>query len=173
MRQAVEAVNGEIFDALSGLRRRRPAGIDRALIELDGTPNKARLGANAVLGVSLACAKAVGGRARLPLYRYVGGVFARTLPVPMMNIINGGVHADNPIDIQEFMIMPVGAPIVHRGDPHRRSEIFHALRKKLARRRAQHQCRRRGRLRAEPRLGRRGAGLCHAGDRGGRLPARR
>ena len=109
MLQAVEAVNGEIFDALSGLRCRGPAAIDRALIGLDGTPNKSRLGANAILGVSLACAKAAAAEAGIPLYRYVGGVFARTLPVPMMNIINGGVHADNPIDIQEFMVMPVGA----------------------------------------------------------------
>ena len=101
------------------------------LIELDGTPNKSRLGANAILGVSLACAKAAAAEAGVPLYRYVGGVFARTLPVPMMNIINGGVHADNPIDIQEFMVMPVGAAscteAIRAG-----AEIFHALRKKLA-----------------------------------------
>ena len=106
------------------------SAIDRTLIELDGTPNKARLGANAVLGVSLACAKASAIELDMPLYRYVGGVFARTLPVPMMNIVNGGVHADNPIDIQEFMIMPVGAPsctdAIRMG-----SEIFHALRRKL------------------------------------------
>jgi enolase len=106
-------------------------GIDRALVELDGTPNKARLGANAILGVSLACAKAAAAEFGMPLYRYVGGVFARTLPVPMMNVINGGVHADNPIDIQEFMIVPVGAAsaseAIRAG-----AEIFHALRKKLA-----------------------------------------
>src|SRR5204863_2227894 len=104
--------------------------IDRTLIELDGTPNKARLGANAVLGVSLACAKASAADLDLPLYRYVGGVHARTLPVPMMNIVNGGVHADNPIDIQEFMIVPVGAAscteAVRMG-----SEVFHALRRQL------------------------------------------
>jgi enolase len=128
--QAVDAVNGEIFDALSGFDAADQLRIDRTLIELDGTPNKARLGANAVLGVSLACAKASAIELEMPLYRYVGGVFARTLPVPMMNIVNGGVHADNPIDIQEFMIMPVGAPsctdAIRMG-----SEIFHALRRKL------------------------------------------
>jgi enolase len=129
--QAVEAVNGEIFDALSGFDAADQLALDRVLIELDGTPNKARLGANAILGVSLAAAKAAAADVAQPLYRYVGGVFARTLPVPMMNIINGGVHADNPIDIQEFMVMPVGAAsateAIRAG-----SEIFHALRKKLA-----------------------------------------
>ena len=128
--EAVGAVNGEIFDALSGFDAADQLAIDRMLIELDGTPNKSRLGANAVLGVSLACAKASALELEQPLYRYVGGVFARTLPVPMMNIVNGGVHADNPIDIQEFMIMPVGAPsateAIRIG-----SEVFHALRKKL------------------------------------------
>ena len=131
VRQAVEAVNGEIFDALSGFDAADQLAIDRTLIELDGTPNKARLGANAILGVSLAAAKAAAADLAQPLYRYVGGVFARTLPVPMMNIINGGVHADNPIDIQEFMVMPVGAlPVteaIRAG-----SEIFHTLRRKLA-----------------------------------------
>jgi len=130
VRRAVGAVNGEIFDALSGFDAADQLAIDRTLIELDGTPNKGRLGANAVLGVSLACAKASAAEIEQPLYRYVGGVFARTLPVPMMNIVNGGVHADNPIDIQEFMVMPVGAPSVT--DAIRMgSEIFHALRKKL------------------------------------------
>ncbi len=131
VRQAVEAVNGEIFDALSGFDAEDQLDIDRVLVELDGTANKGRLGANAILGVSLACAKAAAAEAGVPLYRYVGGVFARTLPVPMMNIINGGAHADNPIDIQEFMIVPVGmvsaAEAIRAG-----SEIFHALRKKLA-----------------------------------------
>src|SRR5260221_4980911 len=128
--QAVGGVNGEIFDALSGFDAADQLSIDRTLIELDGTPNKARLGANAVLGVSLACAKAAATELDQPLFRYVGGVFARTLPVPMMNIVNGGVHADNPIDIQEFMIMPVGAPTV--ADAIRMgSEVFHALRRKL------------------------------------------
>ena len=131
VRQAVEAVNSEIFDALSGFAAEDQLEIDRVLVELDGTPNKNRLGANAILGVSLACAKAAAAEAGTPLYRYVGGVFARTLPVPMMNIINGGVHADNPIDIQEFMVMPVGASsateAIRVG-----SEIFHNLRRQLA-----------------------------------------
>jgi enolase len=110
VRKAVEAVEGEIFDALGGLEAEGQAKIDETLIALDGTPNKARLGANAILGVSLAVARAAAAANKLPLYRYVGGTAARILPVPMMNIINGGAHADNPIDFQEFMIMPVGAP---------------------------------------------------------------
>jgi enolase len=130
VRKAVDAVNGEIFDALSGLDAEDQVAIDALLVTLDGTPNKARLGANATLGVSLACAKAAANELDQPLYRYIGGVFARTLPVPMMNIVNGGVHADNPIDIQEFMIMPVGAESV--ADAIRiGSEIFHTLRKQL------------------------------------------
>ena len=128
--KAVGAVNAEIMDLLSGLDCSDQIKIDRALIELDGTPNKARLGANAILGVSLAVAKAAAAECNLPLYRYVGGSQACLLPVPMMNIINGGVHADNPIDIQEFMIMPVGgarfAEALRMG-----SEIFHALRSQL------------------------------------------
>ena len=128
--EAVEAVNGEIFDALSGFNAADQLAIDRTLVALDGTPNKGRLGANAVLGVSLACAKASAIELEMPLYRYVGGVFARTLPVPMMNIVNGGVHADNPIDIQEFMIVPVGARNVTEAI-RMGSEIFHALRRKL------------------------------------------
>jgi enolase len=130
VRRAVDAVNGEIFDALSGLESADQRALDQRLIELDGTANKARLGANAILGVSLAAAKATAEDLRVPLYRYVGGVAAHVLPVPLMNIVNGGVHADNPIDIQEFMIMPVGAPslaeAVRMG-----SEIFHALRRQL------------------------------------------
>jgi enolase len=130
VRQAVETVNGEIFDALSGFDAAEQLALDRVLIELDGTPNKARLGANAILGVSLAAAKAAAGSLDQPLYRYVGGVFARVLPVPMMNILNGGAHADNPIDIQEFMVMPVGA--ASAADAIRAgSEIFHTLRRKL------------------------------------------
>jgi enolase len=109
VRTAVEAVNGEIFDAIGGMDAEGQVKIDETLINLDGTPNKARLGANAILGVSLATAKAAAAASGLPLYRYVGGSLARLLPVPMMNIVNGGVHADNPIDFQEFMIMPVGA----------------------------------------------------------------
>jgi enolase 1/2/3 len=128
--KAVEAVNGEIFDALAGMDGQDQRRIDDALSRLDGTPNKGRLGANAILGVSLAVAKAAAESSGLPLYRYLGGANAHLLPVPMMNIINGGAHADNPIDIQEFMIMPVGAPscadAVRMG-----SEIFHTLRKGL------------------------------------------
>jgi enolase len=108
--KAVAAVNGEIFDAIGGMEAEDQARIDETMIRLDGTPNKARLGANAILGVSLATAKAAAAARGLPLYRYVGGAAARLLPVPMMNIVNGGVHADNPIDFQEFMIMPIGAP---------------------------------------------------------------
>ena len=128
--EAVDAVNGEIFDALSGMDAEDQRRIDDALIKLDGTPNKARLGANAILGVSLAVAKAATEALGLPLYRYLGGTNAHLLPVPMMNIINGGAHADNPIDIQEFMIMPVGAATC--ADAIRiGSEIFHTLRKGL------------------------------------------
>ena len=108
--KAVDAVNGEIFDAVGGMEAEAQAKIDETMIALDGTPNKSRLGANAILGVSLAVAKAAAAANKAPLYRYVGGTSARTLPVPMMNILNGGVHADNPIDFQEFMVMPVGAP---------------------------------------------------------------
>jgi enolase len=109
VRKAVDAVNGEIFDAIGGMDAEGQAKIDETLIALDGTANKGRLGANAILGVSLAVAKAAAAANGLPLYRYVGGVAARVLPVPMMNIVNGGAHADNPIDFQEFMVMPVGA----------------------------------------------------------------
>ncbi len=130
VRKAVDAVNGEIFDTLSGLDVDDQVAIDQKLVELDGTPNKGRLGANATLGVSLACAKAAAAELDQPLFRYVGGVFARTLPVPMMNIVNGGAHADNPIDIQEFMVMPVGAESVAEAI-RMGSEIFHALRKQL------------------------------------------
>jgi len=127
---AVEAANGEIADAVIGMEAEDQSEIDGRMIELDGTPNKSRLGANAILGVSLAVARAASEARALPLYRYVGGVSAQVLPVPMMNIINGGAHADNPIDFQEFMIMPVGAPTlfdaVRAG-----SEIFHTLKKAL------------------------------------------
>ena len=130
VQQAVDAVNGEIFDALSGVDAEDPRRVDNLLIELDGTPNKARLGANAILGVSLATAKAAAESAGLPLYKYVGGVNARVLPTPMMNIINGGAHADNPIDIQEFMILPTGAKDFREG-LRMGAEIFHALKKAL------------------------------------------
>ena len=129
--KAVDAVNGEIFDALSGLDAEDQRRIDRLLIELDGTANKSRLGANAILGVSLATAKAQAASAGLPLYKYVGGVSANLLPVPMMNIINGGAHADNPIDIQEFMVMPVGADSLSEA-VRAGAEIFQALKKGLA-----------------------------------------
>ncbi|MGH6953541.1 MAG: phosphopyruvate hydratase, partial [Alphaproteobacteria bacterium] len=109
VKRAVESVNGEIFDALSGMDARDQRSIDRAMRELDGTPDKGRLGANATLGVSLAVAKAAALAAGLPLYRYLGGVGASILPVPLMNVINGGVHARNAIELQEFMIVPVGA----------------------------------------------------------------
>src|SRR6201996_1107963 len=124
--KAVDAVNGEIFDALSGVDAEDQRRIDRLLIELDGTENKSRLGATAILGVSLAVAKAAAESAALPLYKYVGGVNARILPVPMMNIINGGVHADNPIDIQEFMILPTGAETFAEA-LRMGAEIFHSL----------------------------------------------
>ena len=128
--KAVDNVEGEIFDALSGLDPSDQVKIDEIMIELDGTPNKGRLGANAILAVSLACAKAAAEDLGIPLYRHVGGVYARTLPVPMMNIINGGAHADNPIDIQEFMVMPVGAGTA--ADAARMgAEVFQALKKAL------------------------------------------
>jgi enolase len=128
--QAVAAVNGEISDAIIGMDAEDQGDVDAAMIALDGTDNKARLGANAILGVSLAVAKAAADARGLPLYRYVGGVSAHVLPVPMMNIINGGEHADNPIDFQEFMIMPVGAEsIAHAVQIG--SEIFHTLKKGL------------------------------------------
>jgi enolase len=127
VRKAVDAVNGEIFDAVGGLDAEAQAKIDETMIALDGTPNKARLGANAILGVSLAVAKAAAIAGNLPLYRYVGGAAARLLPVPMMNIVNGGVHADNPIDFQEFMIMPVGAASFGEG-LRMGAEVFHTLR---------------------------------------------
>ncbi|MBC7145787.1 MAG: phosphopyruvate hydratase [Thioclava marina] len=129
--EAVMAVNGEIAEALVGEDATEQVEIDRAMIELDGTENKGRLGANAILGVSLACAKAAADFSALPLYRYVGGTSARVLPVPMMNIINGGEHADNPIDIQEFMIMPVSAGNI-RDAVRMGSEVFHTLKKELS-----------------------------------------
>src|SRR5215469_5849463 len=128
--KAVAAVNGEIFDTLCGMEAEDQVRLDRLMITLDGTPNKSRLGANAILGVSLAVAKAAAQAANLPLYKYVGGAKAQTLPVPMMNIINGGVHADNPIDFQEFMIMPIGAPSFREG-LRMGSEVFHTLKKGL------------------------------------------
>ncbi len=131
VQKAVAHVNNEIADAILGLDAHEQLKIDRLMCELDGTNNKGRLGANAILGVSLAVAKAAAASARLPLYRYVGGAFASVLPVPMMNIINGGSHADNAVDIQEFMIMPLSAPSMH--DAIRiGAEVFHELKKRLS-----------------------------------------
>ena len=128
--KAVEAVNGELFDALSGFDATDQEAIDRTMIGLDGTPDKGRLGANAILGVSLAAAKAAAAAKGLPLYRYIGGTSARDLPVPMMNVINGGAHANNRLDVQEFMVVPLGAPsfaeALRMG-----AEVFHALRTRL------------------------------------------
>ena len=129
--KAVGAVNGEIFDALCGMDAQDQPRLDGTMCALDGTPAKSRLGANAILGVSLAVAKAAAASAGLALYRYVGGAKAQVLPVPMMNIVNGGVHADNPIDFQEFMIMPVGAATFREG-LRMGAEIFHTLKKQLA-----------------------------------------
>jgi enolase len=129
--EAVAAVNGEIAENIVGFDATEQVAIDRTMIEIDGTPNKGRLGANAILGVSLAVAKAAADYTAQPLYRYVGGTSAHVLPVPMMNIINGGEHADNPIDIQEFMIMPVGAENI-REAVRMGSEVFHTLKKELS-----------------------------------------
>ena len=128
--EAVDNVNDEIAGALLGLDAEDQVGIDQTMIKLDGTPNKARLGANAILGVSLAVAKAAAEASTLPLYRYIGGTPARVLPTPMMNIVNGGVHADNPIDFQEFMAMPTGADSV-RDAIRWGAEIFHTLKSAL------------------------------------------
>ncbi|MFI4997835.1 MAG: phosphopyruvate hydratase, partial [Hyphomicrobiales bacterium] len=132
VRTALEAVTNDIAEAVVGMDAQDQVAIDQTMIDLDGTPNKRKLGANAILGVSLAAAKAAAQASGLPLFRYVGGAYARTLPVPMMNIVNGGVHADNPIDFQEFMIMPIGAAsfaeAVRMG-----SEVFHTLKSALKR----------------------------------------
>ncbi len=130
VRNAVEAVNGEIFDALSGMDAEAQVKLDETMIALDGTPNKGRLGANAILGVSLAAAKAAAVANNLPLYRYIGGTSARLLPVPMMNIVNGGKHAENSVDFQEFMVMPIGAPSFAEALRYG-AETFHALAKLL------------------------------------------
>jgi enolase len=130
VQKAVDAINGEIFDAVGGMEAENQRHIDEVMIELDGTPNKARLGANAILGVSLATAKAAAESSGMDLYRYVGGANAHILPVPMMNIINGGMHADNPIDFQEFMVVPFGADSLKEA-VRMGSEIFHTLKKRL------------------------------------------
>lgn len=128
--KAVEAVNVAIAEAIVAMDAEDQTAIDQVMIDLDGTPNKSKLGANAILGVSLAVAKAAAEASGLPLYRYVGGTSARVLPVPMMNIVNGGAHADNPIDFQEFMVMPIGAASFAEG-LRMGAEIFHTLKKKL------------------------------------------
>ena len=172
VQEAVRTVNEEIFPALSGMESSEQARLDAALIALDGSENKSRLGANAILGVSLAAASASAIELDQPLFRYVGGLDARLLPVPMMNVLNGGAHADNAIDVQEFMVMPVAAEgaadAVRIG-----AEIFPQLGEAALRGRALHQRRRRGRLRAGARRHRCGARPLDEGDRGGRLPARR
>ena len=129
--KAVENVNGEIFEALCGLDAEEQMHIDQAMIDLDGTENKSRFGANAILGVSMAVAKAMAAEMDQPLWRYVGGSYAHTLPTPMMNILNGGAHADNPVDIQEFMIMPITAPDFSES-LRAGAEVFHALKKELS-----------------------------------------
>ena len=156
----------------SGMDAEAQVKIDETMIALDGTPNKGRLGANAILGVSLAVAKAAAAANKLPLYRYVGGTAARLLPVPMMNIINGGVHADNPIDFQEFMIVPLGAASLRRSIAHGLGNLSHAARGAQSRR-PQHQCRRRRRLRSQSAVGRGRARSGRGGDREGRIPDRR
>ena len=166
VQKAVDAVNGEIADAILGIDAEDQADVDNAMIALDGTPNKARLGANAILGVSLATAKAAADARGLPLYRYVGGVNAHVLPVPMMNIINGGEHADNPIDFQEFMIVPVGADVAVRGGAVRVGDFPHAQ-EDAPRQGAVDRRRRRGRVRAGHRQHHRRARFHHARDRGG------
>jgi enolase len=128
--QAVANANGEIASAVQGLDAADQAGVDRAMIDLDGTPNKGRLGANAILGVSLAAAKAAAAEAGVPLWRYLGGEAAHVLPVPMMNVLNGGAHADNKVDFQEFMVVPVGAPSFAEG-LRVGAEVFHALKRTL------------------------------------------
>ncbi len=170
--KAVEAANTEIFDAIGGIDAENQIQIDNIMIELDGTANKARLGANAILGVSLAVAKAAAQAAGLPLYRYVGGASAHLLPVPMMNIINGGAHADNPIDFQEFMIMPVGADSI-REAVRMGSEVFHVLKKELSAQGHNTNVGDEGEIRAGPEERARSARLHHEVDRESRLQARR
>ena len=152
--KAVGHVNEEIAEEIEGLDALDQGGIDRTMIELDGTPNKSRLGANAILGVSLAVADAAAVECGMPLWRYLGGVEAHILPVPMMNILNGGEHADNNVDLQEFMIMPIGATHLLRGLAHGRRGLPRAQ-KSVPRARALDRRRRRGRLRSEPRFERR------------------
>ena len=169
---AVGHVNDEIADALVGFEADDQRAIDDVMLELDGTNNKGALGANAILGVSLACAKAAAESAGLPLYKYVGGVNGHILPTPMMNILNGGVHADNNVDFQEFMIMPVGAESLRRGAALVRRDLPHPE-EGPARGRSGRRRRRRGRLRSELHHQRRAAAVHREGLRGGWLQARR
>ncbi len=152
--KAVDAVNGEIAEVVIGMNALDQQAIDKAMIEADGTPNKTKFGANAILGVSLAVAKAAAEALSLPLYNYIGGCNAKTLPMPMMNILNGGAHATNNVEIQEFMIMPVSAPSF-REALRRCAEVFHQLKTTLKENGTSgSRCRRRGRLRSEPEEGR-------------------
>ena len=170
---AVKNVNTVIADALIGENVLNQPAIDKKLIELDGTPNKTNLGANAILGVSLACAKAAAQSMGLSLYNYIGGVNAKQLPVPMMNILNGGAHATNNVEIQEFMIMPVSAPSFQEA-LRRCAEVFHTLKTVLKENGTPRRGRgRRGRLRPQPGQGRGRPQGHRAGHRKGRLPARR
>jgi enolase len=173
--KGVETAVGNVHDleeALVGMDATEQREIDRLLLDMDGTPNKGKLGANAILGVSMAVARAAASSVGLPLYQYIGGVHAHTLPVPMMNVLNGGAHADNNVDIQEFMIMPVGAP-TFREALRFGAETFHALKKILAEKGLATSVGDEGGF--APNLGQqsRGAGLPGQGDRKGRLPARR
>ena len=170
VRKAVDAVNGEIFDAIGGMDAEAQVKIDETLIALDGTASKQQLGANAILGVSLAAAKAAAAARSTPLYRYVGGATARLLPVPMMNILNGGAHADNPIDFQEFMIMPVGAASFAEG-LRMGSEIFHTLRSSLKQAGHNTNVGDEGGFAPNLPFRRCRARLCHLGDSKSRLPA--
>ena len=154
--QAVGNVNGEIAEAIAGHDAADQQGLDGKLIELDGTDNKSRLGANAILGVSLANARAAAAEENLPLWRYLGGDAAHILPVPMMNVVNGGAHADNYVDFQEFMVVPVGAPTFAEA-LRTGAEVFHDAQVDAEEARAEHRGRRRGRLRAGPRVQRGGA----------------
>ena len=172
VRRAVQNVNEVIAPEIEGLEAGEQAALDRALLELDGTPNKSGLGANALLGISLAAARASADDAGLPLYQYLGGPGARILPVPLMNVLNGGAHADNGLDIQEFMLVPAGAGSLQRGPAHGRGDLPHAQAPAEGQG-ALHRRRRRGRLRARPRRQRAGARLPAARRRAGRLPPRR
>ena len=170
VQKAVAAVEAEIFDAIGGMDAENQAQIDDMMIALDGTPNKARLGANAILGVSLAVAKAAAIARGQALYRYVGGTSARLLPVPMMNIVNGGVHADNPIDFQEFMIMPIGAPTFAEG-LRWGVEVFQTLKKTLHDQGHNTNVGDEGGFAPNLKVRRRSARFRHEGDRGRRLQA--